>query len=350
MTESGDGPAPDVSVSIVNTSNRDLLLACLESLESDRDGPVSVDVTVLDNASEDRFGRGGPRALPVGPRDRAATSRRLRSESQHGHAGDGRALRLCPERGRHGRARLVRAAGRLHGLPPGGGGSRAAYSLSRTVATSPPPGGFPRRRLLLSARSRSRVSVSSSPAETSLGGWTGSWAARSSCGGKPSTASASSTSASSSTRRRLTSAAGWPTRATRPISCPEVTVYHHVSQFSADVPERRINEEWRSRAPLLAQASLAARRARDRASDRPSVRRPGGPRRGRPPSPGGPTSGPDRPGRARPLPLARTECVGRGARPWPPGVRRRVEPGAPGGGQAGGSSLPRIPEMQGESP
>ena len=29
---------------------------------------------------------------------------------------------------------------------------------------------------------------------------------------------------------------------------PEVTVYHHVSQFSADVPERRINEEWRSRA------------------------------------------------------------------------------------------------------
>ncbi len=54
MTEPGDGPAPDVSVSIVNTSSRDLLLACLESVESDRDGgPVSVEVTVLDNASED---------------------------------------------------------------------------------------------------------------------------------------------------------------------------------------------------------------------------------------------------------------------------------------------------------
>ncbi len=29
---------------------------------------------------------------------------------------------------------------------------------------------------------------------------------------------------------------------------PQVTVFHHVSQFSTDVPERRINEEWRSRA------------------------------------------------------------------------------------------------------
>ena len=29
---------------------------------------------------------------------------------------------------------------------------------------------------------------------------------------------------------------------------PQVTVFHHVSQFSAEVPERRINEEWRSRA------------------------------------------------------------------------------------------------------
>jgi GT2 family glycosyltransferase len=53
VTEPGDGPAPDVSVSIVNTSNRDFLLACLESLAGDRHGPVSVDVTVLDNASED---------------------------------------------------------------------------------------------------------------------------------------------------------------------------------------------------------------------------------------------------------------------------------------------------------
>ena len=45
--------APDVSVSIVNTSNRDLLLACLESLLADAGGRASVEVVVLDNASED---------------------------------------------------------------------------------------------------------------------------------------------------------------------------------------------------------------------------------------------------------------------------------------------------------
>jgi N-acetylglucosaminyl-diphospho-decaprenol L-rhamnosyltransferase len=40
--------APDVSVSIVNTSNRELLLACLDSLSGE-----DVEVVVLDNASED---------------------------------------------------------------------------------------------------------------------------------------------------------------------------------------------------------------------------------------------------------------------------------------------------------
>jgi N-acetylglucosaminyl-diphospho-decaprenol L-rhamnosyltransferase len=39
---------PDVSVSIVNTNNRELLLACLESLRDE-----DVEVVVLDNASED---------------------------------------------------------------------------------------------------------------------------------------------------------------------------------------------------------------------------------------------------------------------------------------------------------
>ena len=44
---------PDVSVSIVNTSSRELLLACLASIEQDLDGPYTVEVVVLDNASED---------------------------------------------------------------------------------------------------------------------------------------------------------------------------------------------------------------------------------------------------------------------------------------------------------
>jgi GT2 family glycosyltransferase len=46
--------APDVTVSIVNTNNRDLLLACLASLDADRGRRrASVEVVVLDNASED---------------------------------------------------------------------------------------------------------------------------------------------------------------------------------------------------------------------------------------------------------------------------------------------------------
>lgn len=44
---------PDVSVSIVNTSNMDLLLACLESLEDATSPGLSVEVVVLDNASDD---------------------------------------------------------------------------------------------------------------------------------------------------------------------------------------------------------------------------------------------------------------------------------------------------------
>jgi GT2 family glycosyltransferase len=40
---------PDVSVSLVNTNSRELILACIESLE----GYEGVEIVVLDNASED---------------------------------------------------------------------------------------------------------------------------------------------------------------------------------------------------------------------------------------------------------------------------------------------------------
>jgi len=43
----------DVSVSIVNTNNRDLLLACLESVQRSLTPDVGVEIVVLDNASED---------------------------------------------------------------------------------------------------------------------------------------------------------------------------------------------------------------------------------------------------------------------------------------------------------
>jgi hypothetical protein len=44
---------PDVSVGIVNTSSRDLLAACLESLGRDEGRRVDAEFVVLDNASED---------------------------------------------------------------------------------------------------------------------------------------------------------------------------------------------------------------------------------------------------------------------------------------------------------
>jgi N-acetylglucosaminyl-diphospho-decaprenol L-rhamnosyltransferase len=48
------GEAPGLTVSIVNTNNRDVLLACLASLEADRPRwRADVEVIVLDNASED---------------------------------------------------------------------------------------------------------------------------------------------------------------------------------------------------------------------------------------------------------------------------------------------------------
>jgi len=43
----------DVSVSIVNTSSMELLLACLESLQDATSPSLSVEVVVLDNASDD---------------------------------------------------------------------------------------------------------------------------------------------------------------------------------------------------------------------------------------------------------------------------------------------------------
>jgi N-acetylglucosaminyl-diphospho-decaprenol L-rhamnosyltransferase len=44
---------PDVVVSIVNASRRDTLLPLLASLEPELDGPLAVEVVVLDNASDD---------------------------------------------------------------------------------------------------------------------------------------------------------------------------------------------------------------------------------------------------------------------------------------------------------
>src|SRR5947209_853416 len=55
---------PDVTVSIVNTSNRRLLLECLRSLSEDPARRASVEIVVLDNASEDGSAEAVAEAFP----------------------------------------------------------------------------------------------------------------------------------------------------------------------------------------------------------------------------------------------------------------------------------------------
>jgi GT2 family glycosyltransferase len=43
----------DISVSLVNTNNRELLLACLDTVHASMMPTVEVEIAVLDNASED---------------------------------------------------------------------------------------------------------------------------------------------------------------------------------------------------------------------------------------------------------------------------------------------------------
>ena len=247
MTEPGDGPAPDVSVSIVNTSSRDLLLACLESLESDRDGPVSVDVTVLDNASEDgsaeavreRF----PWARVIAQRHRAGfganhntviratRGRYVYVMNEDATVEPGSFERLVaymdshPEAGaagphiRYPDGRHQPSAWRF---PSPATAALGTLTLSR-VGIEQSRGDVPRRvdwamgcALLVRREALERIGLFDEgffiySEETDL------------C-------------------RRLADA-GYETH-----FVPQVTVIHHVSQFSTDVPERRINEEWRSRA------------------------------------------------------------------------------------------------------
>ena len=53
MTADKVGGLTDITISIVNTSNRDLLLECLRSLTQDDDHRSSFEIVVLDNASDD---------------------------------------------------------------------------------------------------------------------------------------------------------------------------------------------------------------------------------------------------------------------------------------------------------
>ena len=89
---------PDISVSLVNTDNRELLLACLESLPGAAEG-ITLQTIVIDNASTDGSADGGPRALPGRRGGRARARHGFGANHNEAIRAVDRTLRLDPERG-----------------------------------------------------------------------------------------------------------------------------------------------------------------------------------------------------------------------------------------------------------
>ena len=194
-----------------------------------------------------RLGGRGARALPERPPDRAAPPCRLRREPQHRDPRHGRPLRLRPQRGHDERRLGLRADGRPPRRESARRSARAPARLSgRTAAglrVALPVAGDRSARPAHARRAR----ASSSRAAARPGTSTGRWRPRCSCGARRSTRSvcfdeeffiySEETDLCLRLRR-----AGWRTQ-----YFPSVTVVHHESQFSAGIPERRINEMWRGR-------------------------------------------------------------------------------------------------------
>ena len=234
---------PDVSVSLVNTNSRELLLACLESLPG---AGAGVEIVVLDNASEDgsaaavaerfpdvrlieqrhRAGFGANHNTVI----RATTGRYVFVLNEDTTSDDWGLERMVAHLDANPRVaglapRLVYPDGRLQHsawrFPTPARAVVGLVSLSRyTVAQS---GGAKLRdidwamgaALLLRREALDEIGLFDEDffiysEEVDL-------------------------------QYRL-HRAGW-----RVQYCPDVTVVHHESQFSARIPERRINEMWRSR-------------------------------------------------------------------------------------------------------
>ena len=236
----------DISVSIVNTNNRDLLLACLESVRASVTPDIGVEIVVLDNASEDdsveavrarfpdvrliaqefRAGFGANHNRVI----RATTGRYVYVLNEDTASEDWGFARMVSEmdarprvaalgprlvypdgRQQHSAWRFPTPAVSLLGLP----------TLAR-LGIAQSKGDRPRSvdwivgaALLLRRAALDRVGLFDEDffiyfEEVDL------------C-------------------RRL-HRGGWEAR-----YFPDVTVIHHESQFSADIPERRINEMWRGR-------------------------------------------------------------------------------------------------------
>ena len=237
---------PDVSVSIVNTSSRDLLLACLESLERDLAGRARIEVVVLDNASDD----GSAEAV----RERFPWARVIAQPFRAGFGANHNSVIRATS------GRYVYVLNEDTTVEPGSFDRMVAYLDEHAEVGALGP-----RILYPDGREQASAWRFPTPAVAALGALTLQRAGVvQSKGAEPRRVDWAMACALLLRRRALDqvglfderffiyaeetdlcrrlAAAGYETH-----WFPHVTVYHHVSQFSAGVPERRIAEEWRSR-------------------------------------------------------------------------------------------------------
>jgi len=268
--------APDVSISLVNTNSRELLLACLESLRA-----VDAEIVVLDNASED----GSADAVRTKFPDVRLIEQRHRAGFGANHntvirATTGRYVFILNEDTTSDDWGFERMVAHLDANP-------------RVAALGP-------RLVYPDGRVQSSAWRFPSPATAAIGLLTLGRAGILQSGGGETRDVDWAMAAALLVRRealdevgifdegifiyseetdlcRRLRNAGWRTQ-----FFPSVTVVHHESQFSVGIPERRINEMWRGRhhywrkhhsaagaraAALLTGAQYAVRgliRARDR--------------------------------------------------------------------------------------
>lgn len=237
---------PDVSVSIVNTSSRELLLACLASLEGDLHGPITVEVVVLDNASEDGSAEAVAELFPWA----RVIAQPFRAGFGANHnavirATTGRYLYVLNEDATVEPGSFERLVGYLDEHPAVAAlAPRIRYPDGREQASAwrfPTPGAAALGALTLA---RAGI-VQSGGDETRPVDWAMACALLLRRGALDEAGLFDEGffiySEETDLARRF-EAAGYETH-----YFPAVTAFHHVSQFSARIPERRIAEEWRSR-------------------------------------------------------------------------------------------------------
>jgi GT2 family glycosyltransferase len=236
----------DVSISLVNTNSRELLLACLDSLHSHPPSGLDVEIVVLDNASEDGSADAVHSRFPAV--HVIAQEHRAGFGANHNtviRATSGRYVYVLNEDTTSDDWGLDRMVAHLDAYP------RVAALGPRLV--------YPDGHLQDSAWRFP------SPAVAVLGLLTLGRAAVKQSGGNITRDVDWAMGAALLLRREALDAvglfdegffiyseetdlcrrlcrAGWRTQ-----HFPQVTVVHHESQFSSGIPERRINEMWRSR-------------------------------------------------------------------------------------------------------